>query len=99
MLKTSSPQKDTSFTDINALLFRLDETPIKTAHFASSSKKLKGKQKLKSGTLKLARGLESVFDNRLISSASETENEIHNLQVHDVMFQELVDEFKQYFIL
>jgi len=77
----SSPEKNV-FTDINAVLIHLDETPVKTRSLGQSSRKSKGKQKLKRGKVKLKLGLEELYNTQLDSAESENQN----LQLFNSMF-------------
>ncbi|KAK6171910.1 hypothetical protein SNE40_018331 [Patella caerulea] len=53
MMTTSSPEKESSFFEVNSALPFLNETPVKLHQLPSSSKRSTGKRKLASATTSL----------------------------------------------
>ena len=89
----SSPEKDTSFVDVNNALINLEESPLKTGQLKQSSRKIKEKQKLVSATKKLKRKMEATLDVHLESSESEDETDKADLKSYRAVQQELKEKF------
>lgn len=90
----SPPGKDTSIVDVNTALAHLDGTPVKTGKMRTSSRKKRGKQKLKSATITLKRKLETSYDVTLESSESDQEPNVNDIKLFHSMIQELKTKFK-----
>lgn len=72
----SSPEKESSFIEVNSALKNLDETPITKGQLHPHTRKNKGKQKLQSATKRLKRKLEVSYNVDLSSSDEECESSL-----------------------
>ena len=88
-------EREHSLFDINSTLPIVGETPVKTGGLSATSRRRKGKKKLKSATKTLKRKLEASYEVSLDTSDSNNEdNGKNDLKLYEGMMNKLAEKYK-----
>ena len=87
--------REYALVDANTTLSTLQETPVKIGRLPYSSRKSKGRKKLKRTTMAIKRKLKSPYEVTLSTSDSDCETSNKDLKLYDGMFNQLKEKYQK----